>query len=230
MRRRDRFHRDHGGTVLREDGHDEIARVIGVLHHEHAYAVERAETRRRVAVARRPGRRHLVRRGLVGKPNGQRDGECRAAPLTFAPHAHGTAVQLDEMAHDREAEAEAAILTRARALRLAEAIEDVRQELHTDAGARVRNDDARLAWPRLEGHVDAAARRRELDRVRQEVPDDLLEPVRIDQGGRGRRRQMRAEHDVLAVGGRADAVDGALDDAAQVHRPHVETEPAGHDA
>ena len=41
---------------------------------------------------------------------------------------------------------------------------------------------------------------------------------------------MRAEHDVLAVGGRADAVDGALDDAAQVHRPHVETEPAGHDA
>ena len=75
VRRRDRFHRDHGGTVLREDGHDEITRVIGVLHHEHAYAVERAETRRRVAVARRPGRRHLVRRGLVGKPNGQRDGE-----------------------------------------------------------------------------------------------------------------------------------------------------------
>src|SRR5207247_2379650 len=139
---------------------------------------------------------------------------CRAAALTLALRAHGTTVQLDEMAHDREAEAEAAVATRARALRLAKAIEDVRQELRTDAGARVRHDDACLARPGFEHHVDATARWRELDRVRQEVPDDLLEAVRIDRGGHGRSRQARIEHDLLAVGGRAHAVDGALDDAA----------------
>src|SRR5207247_531862 len=93
-RGRDRVHRDNGGAVLRKDGHHEIARVIGVLDHEHAYAVERAGTGRHAAVARTPWR-HLVRRRLAGEPNGQRDGECRAASLAFALRAHGAAVHLD---------------------------------------------------------------------------------------------------------------------------------------
>ena len=51
---------------------------------------------------------------------------------------HGAAVHLDQVADDREAEAETALGARARRVGLPEALEDVRQEGGLDAAARCR--------------------------------------------------------------------------------------------
>src|SRR5579862_1495465 len=56
----------------------------------------------------------------------QLDDERGAPPGSAALGAHLAAVETDELAHDRQAEAEPAVTTRARAVRLPEALEDVR--------------------------------------------------------------------------------------------------------
>ena len=55
--------------------------------------------------------------------------ERRALSLAVARAPHGAAVHLDQLPHDREAEPEPAALARDAAVRLAEALEHVRQEL-----------------------------------------------------------------------------------------------------
>ena len=69
-------------------------------------------------------------------------------------------------------------------------VEHVRQELRLDARAGVlhRQDGSRRV--RVEPDGDRAVRRRELHRVRQQVPDDLLQPIRVA------RRQRRPDVDV----------------------------------
>ena len=84
-------------------------------------------------------------------------------------------MQLDQVAHDAEAEPEAAVRPRAGAVCLPEPLEDVRQELCADPLARIAHGelDVRLGAPEVD--VDAPAFGRELDGIRQEVPDHLLE-------------------------------------------------------
>src|SRR5690348_14178964 len=58
--------------------------------------------------------------------------EGRAMALSVATRFDRAAVQLDELAHDGEAQAEPAALTRRGAVGLTKAFEDVRQELRID--------------------------------------------------------------------------------------------------
>ena len=64
----------------------------------------------------------------------------KVAPLSLAAarRLHGAAVQLDDVAHDREPEPEPAGLARRRRIGLAEPLEDVRQEIRRDADRRCR--------------------------------------------------------------------------------------------
>jgi len=76
--------------------------------------------------------------------------------------------------------------------------------------------------PPLCGDHDATARRCELDRVRQQVPDDLLQAIGIGDGldGVG---QMYVERQPLCSSGRTRRIQRAVDHGTQVHRPQVET-------
>ena len=67
----------------------------------------------------------------------QAHAERRARPSPSLSAVIDPAVQLDEIAHDREAEAEAAVAPRAAGVLLAEPLEDVRQEFGGDADAGV---------------------------------------------------------------------------------------------
>ena len=58
--------------------------------------------------------------------------------------------------------------------------------------------------------LHVAAVRGELDGVRQQVPDDLLETGRVAADRAGPRRQVQLEVDPLRVGGGADRVGGRL--------------------
>src|SRR5205085_10786599 len=98
------------------------------------------------------------------------DGERRAAPLAVAVRADCAAVHLREVAHDCEAESEAAVRARRRRVGLAEALEDVRQEAGADALPGVAHANLRVGAGALQANLDAPARGRELDGVGKKVP------------------------------------------------------------
>ena len=127
------------------------------------------------------------------------------------------AVHLHQRLADRQPQAQAAELPRDRAFRLLEGVEDPRQRLRLDADPAVVHLDDHVLLVRPAADAHAAAVRRELDRVLQEVPEDLLEPGRVglDPVGRGR-PQVHAEVQPPGLDvGLAD-LDRPLDDRAQL--------------
>ena len=83
------------------------------------------------------------------------------------------AVQLRDVAHDRRAEPEAALRRRECAFGPAERLEQVRQVFRRNALPRIGDRQPHaLACPG-QRHDDAPARRRELDRIRQQVRQEL---------------------------------------------------------
>src|SRR2546427_26116 len=102
----------------------------------------------------------------LGSCQRQHDDERR--PVAFAPTARldGPAVQLDQTADDGEPEPEAGLPLRCPGgVRLAEGVEDVGKEVDADALARVAHGDARQPVLAFQRDLDAAAPRRELERV-----------------------------------------------------------------
>ena len=118
---------------------------------------------------------------------------------------------------------------RPRAL-LAKAIEDVRQELRRDPDPVVGDDDVDRFELSRHGDADAAARLRELHRVRQQVPHHLLQPFGIGPDRPGERIERRVQPDLLRFGGRMDRLDRRHDHFGDAHAAHVEPQLAADDA
>src|SRR5262249_61420544 len=126
------------------------------------------------------------RRGLRGEKRlywrgGDWESDSEGGPAPRAGAAGGAlpAVQLDQVAHNRQSQSQTALLSRGRALGLTETVKDVREKIRTDAltGVAHGDFDLRLALSQL--HLHAPASRCELDRVREQVPDDLLQALRV---------------------------------------------------
>src|SRR5258708_5511949 len=96
--------------------------------------------------------------------------------MAVARRRHCPAVRLDEMLDDRQAKPEA--LRTARIL-LLESLEDLGKELGSDPLARVRDDDPDALVPTLEAHGDRPSLGCELDRVREQVRENLPEATGI---------------------------------------------------
>ena len=76
----------------------------------------------------------------------QPQAERRALVLAGALDADRAAVQLDEMPHDRHAQAKAAVTAAHRAVGLPEPIEHERQEFRRDADAGIDDFNLRVAF------------------------------------------------------------------------------------
>src|SRR5947209_2891619 len=112
----------------------------------------------------------------------------KRAALTFAAHdARGAAMQPAELLYQREADASALERPGARVLQSMEPLEDPRQLALRDAAAGVVHRQLYVIATPREGHADLAVEC-ELERVRQQVEDDLLPhvPVDIHRLGQGR--------------------------------------------
>src|SRR6516225_2327375 len=105
--------------------------------------------------------------------------ERRALARSRAGHLDRAAMHLDELTGDRKAQAEASSLARHPGVRLPEALEHVRQELRRYPDAGVADRDFHMRVDALEPDLDLAAAIRELDRIRQQVPQHLLETLGI---------------------------------------------------
>ena len=88
-------------------------------------------------------------------------------------------MDLYEVADYGQTKAETAMGAGCRDVGLPKAFEHIRKELRTDALTSVCHDDLNARLEPLRSDFDASARRRELDRIGQEIPDHLLQPFRI---------------------------------------------------
>ncbi len=108
-------------------------------------------------------------------------------------------MQLDEPARQREAEAGPFVLLRVIAADLAELLEYGRLVRRGDADAGVANGNHRLSIVEPRRYVDAAAVRRELDGVRQEIEQDLLELALVGHDVAELRIDLLRERDAVAL-------------------------------
>src|SRR5262249_12664219 len=139
------------------------------------------------------------------------DDERRPEPASLALGAYGTAVQADQLAHDRQAETEPTVAARARAVRLPEAGAHPRHELPRDALPRAGPAERGAGRPGVEVEIDPAVGGCVLDRVLEQVDDDLLESPRISEDALRRRRRRRRQGDALRRRGGLDPVDRRRD-------------------
>src|SRR5262245_43985505 len=122
-------------------------------------------------------RASLARRG---RDRRQADGELAALAEPGAGRLGGAAVEFNDAADEGQAEAEPAWLLVEPPLRLHEEIEDPRQDRRHDADAVVAHPHhgARRCID-VQRDPDASTRVRELDRVPEQIAEDLFEPARI---------------------------------------------------
>ena len=113
---------------------------------------------------------------------------------------------------------------------LPEPIEHKGQKVRGDSHPRVGNPDHQrsIVHP-FSGHADRAALRRELDRIGEQVPDDLLHAGCVAEQRLIGVRQRRIDRDALRISGRTDRVHGRVDDAADGDGAQVEAQLPGND-
>src|SRR6266700_6429139 len=121
--------------------------------------------------------------------------------LGFDPDA--TTVHLDDALGDRQAEAGSALLARDRAVGLLELLEDFRLIDRGNAWTRVayRNRERSIRNRCPDRHLALIG---ELDRVADQVEQDLREPPFVAAAGRQVRRDLRLEGKSLLGGKRFD--------------------------
>src|SRR6185437_8137662 len=115
------------------------------------------------------------------------DHESRSGSFALAVRLDRPGVQLDQVAHDRQAQTQAAVAPAYRAVLLPEAIEHMRQELCLDALTAVLHADLRHLARTRQRYFDSTAGSGELDGVGQQVAHDLLQAseVSVHQAGPG---------------------------------------------
>ena len=153
-----------------------------------------------------------------------------APPFAGAQRGDVSPVQLDEMTHDGEPQAEPAAGPLRRRVRLPEALEHVGQEPRRDALPAVAHAHLHVRVHAAQVHLDVAAARRELDGVREQVPDHLLEPFGVGEHPAGRRVDEPGERDRLRLRRGRERVGRRLDDGSQLEGTAVELQLARHDA
>ena len=134
--RRSRSERFHRGAALSQREPDDVARIRIVVHQEDRESREPRGAGGLLACGRQGASLLQARRRRW-----QVDGEHRAAAHAFALCAHLAAVQLDQMAYERETDAEPAGPAGRRGIRLREPLEHVGQELGRNAGTVVAHGE-----------------------------------------------------------------------------------------
>src|SRR5687768_3531593 len=129
-----------------------------------------------------------------------------------------------------KAEAETSMYSRRARICLTKAIENMRQEIFTDSHARIAHDDLHVRIDALQHDLYATAFRRELHRVSQQVPDNLLQPIGVAGNWTSCRIQYRLQPNTLGVSRWPNRIDRSVDNGNQIDRPHVESQLSGNDA
>ena len=130
-------------------------------------------------------------RGQVCRAQREQDRKDAALPGA-ALRRDGASVQPGELLHQGEPDAAPLVAPAFRAFRAVEALEEVRDVSLGDPHPRVRHPQPGLAFVEIQRHPDAAGEG-ELERVGDEVEDDLLVHLPIHVDRLGKRRAVHGE-------------------------------------
>src|SRR6266542_1158321 len=103
------------------------------------------------------------------------------------------------------------------AIGLSEAIKYMRKKIRADALAGIADGDLRMRIVTLKPNLDAPVFRRKLNRVGEQIPNDLLEAGRVTHHRAGGRIKLSAKLNRLGLGGRPRGLERGLDHCDQVH-------------
>jgi hypothetical protein len=212
-------HVDHVGAAALECQDERRSGVGIVLGDEHAEPLERF-----LAVG--GGRRVKSRCPRSRLHGGELDREGGAAAGALALRADRAAVHVDELARDREPEAEPALAPRRRAVGLAEPVEHARKKRGGDSLAGVRDLDAHARARATDAERHAAPGGSELHGVAEQVPEHLLDALRVGSHVRAV-RDGGAEPDPFGLGGRPHDVERRGRDLREVHGLEIELQFSG---
>src|SRR5262245_15762432 len=105
----------------------------------------------------------------------------------MAHGVNGSSMKFYKVTRDPEPQSEARVLARRAAFGLTKPLEYVGKEIGVDPDSRIADGDFDVRVDPLESHLYSSLFRCEFHRIGDEIPDDLLQPVRVA-GDRGRRR------------------------------------------
>jgi len=168
----------------------------------------------------------------VGRTSGRlagmkRQNECRTLVDARAADFDVASMELNEIVNNRETEPEPPMPARRRAVRLPEPIEYVRQEPGIEADAGVRHLDPNALVDLIGADRDAAATRRELDRIGQEIPQHLLQPRGVGQNVGVLHVPRRVNREVLGLRRRPHARQRRLEHRHDRQRFEIDLQLAG---
>jgi len=177
---------------------------------------------------RTPRRGHLNEVGPQGPGSHaesarQLQHESRSRITAVALGAHRTAVELDEVPNDRQTRGRDRSRRGCSSRQPGGSDRRRRGECRVDADARVADRELDVAVRDLSADIHAPLRRRELDRVGEQIPHHLLEPCRIAHHRARCRIDDDLDVDVLGARSGKDRLDGGIDDPAQIHRRHIQS-------
>src|SRR3954471_22271017 len=121
---------------------------------------------------------------------------------------HPASVQVDQVTHDRETQTEAALRARSAAFSLPEAIEHVREKRGIDPDSRIGDGDLHAFVLLIHGDVDSSAARGELYGGAAEIPNSLLNPIRVAHPVEPQRRYRQRDLDFASACGWTNGLDG----------------------
>src|ERR1700755_1311366 len=134
------------------------------------------------------------------------------------------------MPDDSQTESEPAVHPGRFPVCLPETVEDVRQKVCRNALPVVLHGDLQLRSLSGGTHANATAFGRELDGVRQQVPEDLPQTMRVTHDQLAPRLKIGLNLYPFCFRGRHHSLDGRLDDFVQVNRATLNKELACDDA
>ena len=223
-----------------------LAHVAVVVRPDDARARPRRGLRHRRRHTRKPPQR-LLDEG-VGPERGRRERALGADPLARevrCPERHGdvegaaaplgalglhvAAVHLRQLLHQREADPGPLVRAALRPLDAVKAVEDARQLGRGDARPGVDDLENRTRVAAAQADRDAPLEG-ELERVGDEVEDDLLPHLPIDVDGLGERRAVDDQLEPPALRRRSEAGRQIGGQRGQVHRDVARLNPARLDA
>jgi hypothetical protein len=124
-------------------------------------------------------------------------------------------VHVHDIADNREAQPDAAVLTGHPTGALAEPVEDKRHELRIDADAGITDYQFDLLVDPPACDVDSSPATGKLHGVRQQVPHHLLQPAGVGRHDVAWRVGMGMELQAFAIGRRTQGIDSCRDDLAE---------------
>ena len=124
-------------------------------------------------------------------------------------------VKLHELLYQRETDTQPAMSTSITAISLTKHLKNVRQKTRINSLPCVRHDQHRAIVFITQTDLDAAARRRELHRIVQQVPGDLLQPQTIAFNQQKLIADIHTNIDPFRRRIRANSFDCVIDDRRQ---------------